>query len=555
MTGGSRRFGSSLRVALGTLSSRVFGLMRESVLAACFGLGAHADVLAAVFRGPNLLQNLLGGQTLSASVIPIYSRMLEAGRRDEAGRFAGAVFGLLLAAGAGVSLIGILFAPQIVALLTPGFVGDAAEVAAGTATVDRFALAVPAVRIVFPMAALLLLSAWSLAILNSHRRFFLSYFAPVLWNVAIITAVVSGALLLAPDDASGAPLRDRLLTLACVGGLVGGLLQFGVQLPLVLRLARGLRVSFSLRVKGIRRALTAFGPLVAARGAAQVSAYLDQVLASLLVAGAVAGLRWAYILYLLPFALFAGSVAAAELPELARRSADAGAELTRRGRAALAQVAFLVVPTVMGYLVFGYLIAGAVYQRGEYGSQDNWLVYLVLAGYTLGLLAASWVRLLQNIFYALEETRTPARIAVVRMAVSALVGAGLMLWLDRYSVSSVVGLPGERLFLGAVGLAVASGLSGWLELWLLRRALARRFEEFELPWVELRRPLAWAFLALLPAGAVALLTAALPLVLRGPLVVLLYAGIYMLLARWRRAPELEAWLGRRPERRSGGDHE
>ena len=176
-------------MALVIFSCRVFGLIREASLGFFFGAGPHADVFRTALRGPNVLQNLLGEQTLSVSFIPVYSRMLEEGREEEAGRFAGAVFGLLAALAAALALTGILLAKPIVALLAPGFLGDAAQVAAGTAAVDRYPLAVAAVRFIFPMTGLLVLSAWAMGVLNSHRRFFLPYFAPEVWNASIIAAL------------------------------------------------------------------------------------------------------------------------------------------------------------------------------------------------------------------------------------------------------------------------------------------------------------------------------------------------------------------------------
>ncbi|MDP9122361.1 MAG: murein biosynthesis integral membrane protein MurJ, partial [Acidobacteriota bacterium] len=175
-------------MALGILLSRLFGLLRESTSAHFFGVGPYADALTAALRVPNVVQNLLGEGTLSASFIPIYSRMLAEGRREEAGRFAGAIFGLLLAAAAGLALIGIVFARPLVALLAWGYRGDAALVGAGVTQVDRFELTVVAVRILFPTSAFLVLAAWALGVLNSHRRFFLPYFAPVLWNSSMIAA-------------------------------------------------------------------------------------------------------------------------------------------------------------------------------------------------------------------------------------------------------------------------------------------------------------------------------------------------------------------------------
>ncbi len=535
------RLGGAGRVAAGILSSRVMGLVREVTIAGLFGVGGHADVLAAAFRGPNLLQNLLGEQTLSASFIPVYSRLIEAGREEEAGRFAGAVFGLLLAAAAALAALGVLLSGPVVALLAPGFLGDAAEVAAGTATVDRYPLAVAAVRFLFPMSAVLALSAWTLGVLNSHRRFFLPYFAPVLWNGAILAALFAAVVLWGAGG--GAETRDRLLLAACAGALAGGLLQFGVQVPVAAKLLTGFRLSLSTRVAGVRESLRAFAPLVAARGVVQLSGYLDLLLGSLLAAGALGALRWAQTLYLLPIALFAMSVAAAELPELARKTGADDEAVGRRATAALRRIAFLVLPTIVGYLAFGYLLVGALFRRGSFGVADNWLVYLVLCGYTLGLFATTWSRLLQNVFYARSRTRTPARIAVLRVAVSAAAGLVLMRWLDRVAVAEAVGLPAEGpdLRLGALGLALGAALGAWLEFALLRRALAREARPLALPGAAPAGMLGLAVVAALPAAGLAWALEGLPVPARGLAVVVGYALVYLGLARVFRLREAASW--------------
>jgi len=167
---------SSTLIAAGILSSRIVGLIRERAIATYFGTGLHADVIGAGLRMPNVLQNLLGEGTLSASFIPVYSELLGQGKTREAGRVAGAMFGLLLGVAGAISLLGVLLAPLLVSLFTPGFEGQRRE------------LMIAVVRIFFPMTGVLVLSAWALGILNSHRKFFLPYFAPVLWNAAIIAA-------------------------------------------------------------------------------------------------------------------------------------------------------------------------------------------------------------------------------------------------------------------------------------------------------------------------------------------------------------------------------
>jgi len=524
----------------------VAGFLRDRAIAHYFGIGPHADVLRTALRGPNILQNLLGEGTISAAFIPIYSRMIEEGRERDAGRFAGAVFGLLLALAAGLSLLGILFATPIVTALTPGFLGDAARVAAGEIAIDRFALTVTAVRIIFPMTGVLVLSAWALGVLNSHRRFFLPYFAPVLWNTAIIAGVI-----LAARETFGAgdgSLRDRILIAACLGALAGGILQFGVQLPLVASVMRGFQFSFSTRVEGVRNALRAFGPVALGRGVVQISAYFDLVLASLLATGAIAALGWAQTLYVLPVSLFGLSVAAAELPELSRRQGEtARAEFTERLSTSLRQMAFLTVPTFTGYVLFGYLLVGALYRTGQFGVADNWLVYLVLCGYSAGLLATTWSRLLQNTYFALGNTKTPALIAAVRVLVSATTAVPLMLALDRFPVSAVAGETaalGSGLFLGACGLAIASALGAGIELLLLDNRLRARVEGFSLPRAVAVRMLGVSILAALPAGLTWKLLPAMHIALTAAIVVGLYALVYLVTARMFGLSEMRTWFGR-----------
>ena len=522
-------------MAAGILSSRLIGLLRNSVLAHYFGVGAHVDVLNMALRAPNFLQNLLGEGTLSAAFIPIYSRLLHEGRREEARRFAGAIFGLLAATAGALSLLGILLARPITALLAMGFLNDAGEV-------DRFELTVAAVRIIFPMTTFLVLSAWALGVLNSHRRFFLPYFAPVLWNAAIIAGLVWAGGWGAGGHPSLAFL-NQILFAACWGALAGGLLQFLVQLPLAWRLTGGFRPSLSPRAPGVGEALKAFGPVLAGRGVVQLAGYLDYFLAGFLAAGAVAALGFAQVLYMLPISLFGMSMAASELPELARMGGgeDAG-RLAPRVRGSLAQMAFLNVPTLVGYLAFGYLLVGALLRRGNFDAGDNWLVYLVLCGYTLGLLATTSSRLLQNTFYALGETRAPARIAALRVAVSAALGVPLMLLLDRYPVS-LFAQGGDPHYLGAVGLAVASGVGAWLELTLLRAALRHKIPGFQLPWQKDLRMLGIALVAALPA---ALLWWGLPPlhpILQAAVVLGTYGAAYLLVSRLTGVAEADAFLG------------
>jgi putative peptidoglycan lipid II flippase len=449
----------------------------------------------------------------------------------------------------------VLAAEPIVSVLAAGFGGG--ETAGG---VDRFGLAVQAVRIMFPMAALLVLAAWTLGVLNSHRRFFLPYVAPVLWNVAIIAGLVGTAVWWTGSPAGLTPEAwalgrlDRLLFAGCFGALAGGALQFLVQLPLVVRVLPHFEWSLSTRVEGVQQALRQFGPIVAGRGVAQLSGYLDMLLASFLAVGALSSLRFALILYMLPVSLFGMSVAAAELPELSRLTAEQARAFTQRLRRSLRQILFLTVPTAIGYLAFGWLLVGALFRTGSFGPASQWLVYVVLGGYSLGLLATTLSRLLQNAFYAVDDAKTPAKVAALRVTVSTALAVPLMLGLDRVAVAEVVALPpgAEALYLGALGLSLGASGGAWVELARLRTVLRRRLPDeavtLALPWGRTGRMAGLALAAAGPAGALwAGLQGAAPalhVILQAAAVVGLYAASYLGGAYALGWPEMNAWVDR-----------
>ena len=531
-------------VAAGILVSRIFGLVRESIALRYFGIGAHTDVLQAAFRFPNILQNLLGEGSISAAFIPVYSRMLAEGRTRDAGRFAGSIFGLLVVVVSTIVLLGIALARPLVSLILFNWRHDAQLVAEGLLTIDRLELTIQAVKFVFPMAGLLVLSAWALGVLNSHRKFFLPYFAPVLWNLAIIAGLVAGAQAFAGESPGSADGMTRILFAGFAGALLGGLLQFLVQLPLVLRESQGLRVRFSTRVEGVRTAIKAFTPAVAGRGVAQVSGYLDLVLASLLAVGAVAALRPALVLYLLPASLFGLSVAASELPSLSRIGDVDIEKIHGRIERIICQSMFLTVPTAVGYIALGFPIIGGLFRSGQFGFADNVLVYAVLAAYSLGLVATTVSRLLQNSFWALGDTATPARMAGVRLVVSVVVAVPLMLVLDRWSVQHVTGFAAKPLYFGAVGLALAASVAAWTEVALLQRRLARRIRLAPVPWKRVAFMTGMSAVCLVPSIALLLVLPGWPAIVRATVLVTCFAGVYILAARWLRSEELAAWMGR-----------
>lgn len=417
----------------------MLGYVRERVFAHYFGNGATADAFRAALRIPNALRNLLGEGTLSASFIPVYARLNEQ-NKEAARALAGAILGLLLLASGLLAVVGIAFAPAITALVAQGFDGPRRE------------LTTVLVRILFPMTGLMVVSAWCLGILNTHRRFFLPYAAPALWNIAGIVAMVAGAAWLKGEGLYG-------LSLALAWGTVAGsVLQIAIQLPACWRLLQGIPLRVSLAPEGVRSVISAWFPLLIGAGVAQISGLVDTFLGSYTGVGGLASLGYAQLVQVLPISLFGVAVTAVALPDLSRDAITDRANDQLRARIALGfrRIAYFVIPSSFAFVALGPTIIGALYQTGRFGADDTQIVGGVLAAYGIGLLGQSTVKLFASGFYALRDTRTPVRIAIVSLVVS-----GLLSWFFM------------RRF-GPAGIALGSSIGGTLNTILHLRDLDGR---------------------------------------------------------------------------------
>ena len=439
---------SAFFVGAGILISRIVGLIRQRIFAHYFGTSIEGDAFSAAFRIPNFLQNVFGEGALSASFIPVYAKLLAQEDEEHAGRVANAVFGILALVTSLIVLIGVLATPYIVTGIAAGFEEERRE------------LTITLVRIFFPGAGLLVLSAWCLGVLNSHHKFFISYTAPVAWNAAIIVTLI---------------LFGRRVDLAHLaeatawGSVVGSALQFGVQLPMVLRLIHHFRPALELASEHVRQVLRSFFPVFISRGVVQISAFVDAFLASFLGQGAVVALTYAQSLYTLPVSLFGMSVSAAELPAMSKAigASEVVAETLRhRLDQGLQRISFFIVPSAMAFLALGDVITAVLYQTGKFTRADSVYVWTILAGSAVGLLASTLGRLYSSTYYALQDTKTPLLYAVIRVVLTTVLGYLFSIPLPRY-----LGLDPR---LGVAGLTVSSGIAGWVEFVLLRRSLNQR---------------------------------------------------------------------------------
>ena len=439
---------SAALVAAGILLSRITGLIRVSVFAHYFGNTDAADAFNAANKIPNILQMLFGEGVLSASFIPVYARLLAEGDEKEARKVAGAIFTLLTLSVSVIVLVGVFIAPYMIDLIAWGFQGAKRE------------LTIRLVRIFFPAIGLLVISAWCLGILNSHRKFFLSYSAPVALNLVVIAFLIGFG---------GHRSIDDLAVTVTWGYVAGSLIQIAVQFPTILRLLHGLPMAFDYVSESVRTIVRNFIPVSTSRGVVQISSYIDQVIASFLGTGAVAGLAYALLLSQLPISLFGMAVSAAELPAMSSVMGDE-AEIANRLRSrlnyGLRRIAFFVVPSAIGFLALGDIVSAGVYQSGKFTHNDAIYVWGILAGSSVGLLAQTLGRLYSSTYYALRDTRTPLRYAIVRVFLTSILGFLFAIPLP--------GLLGIDMKWGAAGLTASFGIAGWVEFLMLRRTLNKR---------------------------------------------------------------------------------
>ena len=477
----------------------------------------EADAWSAAFRIPNVLQNLFGDQALSASFIPVYASLVARGERREADRVAGAIAALLALVVAILVLVGVVATPLLIDLIAPGFTGGKRE------------LTTRLVRILFPGAGLLVLSAWCLAVLNTHQRFFLSYTAPIAWNAAMIATLV----------AFGGAELPRLAVAVAWGSVVGSALQFLVQVPSVVRVAPELRFATDTVSEPVRTIGRTFVPVFVSRGVVQISAYVDQLLGSLLGTGAVAAITNAQILSTLPVSLFGMAVSAAELPAMSGLTGTDAARheaLRERLDAGLRQIALFVVPSAMAFLALGDVVAAAIFQTGRFTRVDVVYVWGILAGSAVGLLASTLGRLYASTYYALGDTRTPLNCAIVRVALTTALG-----YLFAIPLPRLFGLASAW---GAAGLTASAGVAGWVEMLLLRARLNARIGRTGLPlgftvrlWTSAGAAAAVAWLVKLTmplSGPIAI----------GVVVLGLYGVVFLAATIAMRVPEASATIGR-----------
>jgi len=450
---------STTVVSSATLASRIFGLIREQTFAFIFGAGFATDAFVAAFRIPNLLRDLFAEGALSAAFIPVFTETLTHKGKPEAFRMANRLSSVLIVGLSVIIVLGILITPGIVNLIAPGFkaIPGKSEVTAVMA------------RIMFPFLLLVSMAAVSMSMLNTLRRFAVPAFSPVLFNLALI---VTGYLI--------CPYFHPPIVGMALGVLLGGLGQWGIQALALRREGYAFRFEPLISDPGVRRILWLMTPAVIGLASTQISIFVNTQIASLLPQGSVSYLNFSFRLMYFPLGIFGVAVATVTLPVVSSFAAkkDVGGILSTAG-SSLKLIFFLTIPSIVFLCLAARPMISVLYQHGRFTAADTGHTARALVFYAFGLLAYSSVRVIAPIFYALGDTKTPAGISILAVAVN---------------IALCLTLKGP---LGYRGLALATSISATVNLTFLLILLTRRVGSLEF------RELAEAFAKVLACSLVA----------------------------------------------------
>jgi putative peptidoglycan lipid II flippase len=403
--------------------SRITGMVREIVMARLFGAGAVYDAFLLGTRIPNLARNLFAEGALSSAFVPVFSECLATRGRREAANLSNAVATALFLVVSAVCAAGMVFSPQFVRLLAPGF----AEVP------GKFELAVLLTRIMFPFLALVALAAQAMGVLNSCNRFGVPALASTFFNLGSLVFGLGLGYTFGRGSAHG-----MIVSMAC-GVLAGGVLQLLWQFPSLRREGFLYRPRWDFGNPGLWRIARLMLPALLGNAALQINVLVNTNLASGItgptghvINGPVSWLSYAFRFLQLPLGLFGAAIATAVLPEVSRSAAAGRMDDFRSAMArALGLMLLLTIPSSAGLAVLGESMIGAIYQGGRFQAYDTHQTAVALAFYSVGLAGYAASKILAPAFYALDDGRTPMLVSVasvglnLALALALVKGAGM----------------------------------------------------------------------------------------------------------------------------------
>src|SRR5262245_55734409 len=388
-----------------TIVSRIFGYIRDSRIAFLLGASTAADAYTTAYRIPNLLRRLVAEGAVSAAFIPVFSRYIVEKKEKDAWEFANTMLTVITMLLTAVTLAGILFSPLIVRLFASGFAD----------TPGKLALTAVLNRIMFPYIFLISLSAFTMGILNSFHRFGAPALSPVVLNLTMIAFSFLGSL-----------FGDVTRTLA-VGVVAGGVLQLAVQIPALLKSGWKIQFKLDLNHPGVRRVAKLMVPVIFGVGIVQVNVLVDTQFASYLAEGSVTAIYYADRVMEFVLGGYAVAISTVILPLLSRQAALRQIdELKTTLNFATRIILFITFPATSGLILLRREIIEVLFQHGDFDAASTALTAWALPFFALGLSAFAMVKIIVPAFYALEDTRTPVKVAFIAMLLNIALNAAFI---------------------------------------------------------------------------------------------------------------------------------
>ena len=425
-----------------TLLSRILGLVRDIVFARFFGASLVMDAFLVANRIPNMLRRFFAEGAFSQGFVPVMARYREQHSHDEAREFVDAIagtFGVLLFV---ITLIGVVAAPVLVAIVAPGFIGDD----------GRFDIATLMLRFTFPYLFFVSLTAFAGGILNTYGRFAVPAFTPVLLNIALIACAIWLA-----------PMLDEPGMALAYGVLIAGIAQLAFQLPFLFAIRALPRPRWRPAHDGVKRVARLMLPAIFGSSVAQINVLLGGILASLLSVGKISLLYYSDRLMEFPLGVFGIALATVTLPYLSRQAANrADSAFSHTIDWSMRLVTLIAVPSAVGLVVLAGPLVATIFYGGAFTPEDVRLTALALQAFAVGLIGFSFVKILAPAFFAREDTKTPVKVGLIALAVNFVLSV-IFAW-TLVSVDH----PAPH-----AGLALAISIAAMLNAFLLYRILRR----------------------------------------------------------------------------------
>jgi len=411
------------------------------VIAKMFGVYVYAQAFVIAFRIPNLFRDFVGEGASNAALVPVFSEYAAKGNKEEFWELANVVLNLLLVIVMAITLLGIVFSPIIIRLIAPGFTADA----------QKFAATVTLNRIIFPYILLISLAAYCMGILNTLKHFSIPAFAPCLLNLSIIVCALY--------------FGEGIKGLAS-GVLIGGMLQLGVQIPVLY--SKGFRVRLFRRFRhpGAKTIGRLMVPRLLSSSVYQLNNFVDTIFGSLAIVvgeGGVAILYFAYRLIQFPLGIFSTALSQALLPALSLQALEESTDSLKRTLLfGLRATSFVMVPASVAFIVLSKSVVKALFMGGRFDAYSADATAAALLCYSIGLCAYGSTKILQSCFFALKDTVTPTKIAALSLGLNVILNALLIFPLK------------------IAGIALATSISGIISFFVLLVLLQKRLSPLPL---------------------------------------------------------------------------